>query len=427
MKIFKKVAIVVLIVLLAISIKAVCNASTVTVTTETLKIRKGPSTDTVILGLLSIGNKVEYLAEEDGWYKIKSGDIIGYISKEFSKLEGETTPNTNTEANNTQTNMTQDEPTTNKPEESTKPEENTNKENLLGEKKLKSDSKVYILPLINSDVLAELKKGEEITVVSIVNNWAYVQTEKIDAWVMKKNIESESTGTTTPPTDTKPDNTTDTKIEETTYETSKTMYVNEPSIYVRSGAGTENKVVDSLTLNMGVTVIGESADWYKVKLADKTGYVAKRLLSTQKQEATSRGTEVERTEPVVTQTSKGQEVVEYAKQYLGKKYVYGGSGPNTFDCSGYTMYVYKKFGINLTHSATAQSKVGTYVAKEDLQPGDLVFFTDYETGYGIGHCGIYVGEGNFIHASSGTGYCVKISTLLSGSYDKRYETARRVL
>lgn len=87
----------------------------------------------------------------------------------------------------------------------------------------------------------------------------------------------------------------------------------------------------------------------------------------------------------------------------------------------------KKFGVNLTHSATAQSKNGTYVAKENLQPGDLVFFKDYETMAGIGHCGIYIGEGNFIHASSGTGNCVKISTLLSGSYLQRYETARRLI
>lgn len=90
------------------------------------------------------------------------------------------------------------------------------------------------------------------------------------------------------------------------------------------------------------------------------------------------------------------------------------------------MYVYKHFGVSLSHSATAQSKKGTYVAKENLQPGDLVFFTDYETNVGIGHCGIYIGNGNFIHASSGTGYCVKISDLTSGSYKKRYETARRI-
>ena len=91
------------------------------------------------------------------------------------------------------------------------------------------------------------------------------------------------------------------------------------------------------------------------------------------------------------------------------------------------MYVYKHFGYSLSHSATAQSRVGTAVSKENLQPGDLVFFLDYETMDGIGHCGIYIGDGNFIHASSGSGYCVKISTLTSGSYLRRYASARRLI
>ena len=220
------------------------------------------------------------------------------------------------------------------------------------------------------------------------------------------------------------------------------MYVNYSSIYVRKGPGTENEVVETLILNSQVTVIGESGDWYKVKVAGVEGYIAKRLLSNSETEVTSRSAEerkdieedettetrAEEVEQTTTQVSSiGQQIVDYAKKYLGCKYVYGGSGPSTFDCSGFTMYVYKNFGVSLSHSARAQSKNGSYVAKSDLQPGDLVFFKDYETMDGIGHCGIYIGEGNFIHASSGTGYCVKISTLLSGSYNTRYETARRLL
>ena len=211
------------------------------------------------------------------------------------------------------------------------------------------------------------------------------------------------------------------------------MYVNTASIYMRKGAGTNYEVVDSLILNSSVIVTGEINDWYQVKVSGKTGYIAKRLLSSKKtEESTTRSSE-ERTnnqEQTTTNnvvTSKGEEVVNYAKQYLKCKYVYGASGPSTFDCSGFTMYVFKHFGISLSHSATAQSKKGTYVAKENLQPGDLVFFKDYQTMDGIGHCGIYVGDGNFIHASSGTGYCVKLSTLLTGSYNTRYSTARRII
>ena len=127
------------------------------------------------------------------------------------------------------------------------------------------------------------------------------------------------------------------------------------------------------------------------------------------------------------ETNKGEQIVAYAKQYLGCPYVYGASGSSSFDCSGFTMYVYKHFGYSLSHSATAQSKKGVAVEKENLQLGDLVFFLDYETMDGIGHCGIYIGDGNFIHASSGSGYCVKISSLTSGSYLKRYAEARRLI
>ena len=91
------------------------------------------------------------------------------------------------------------------------------------------------------------------------------------------------------------------------------------------------------------------------------------------------------------------------------------------------MYVYKHFGYSLSHSATAHSYEGTAISKENLQVGDLVFFSDYQTLEGIGHCGIYIGNGEFIHASSGSGYCVKISNLLSGSYNTRYVTARRLI
>ena len=276
-----------------------------------------------------------------------------------------------------------------------------------------------------------------------VNGWLYVQTEEVNGWIRSNVINSETipTNNTNVIENNNDDNQNEDKEEPTEEQGTivieeKIMYVNYSSIYVRKGPGTENEVVETLILNSQVTVIGESGDWYKVKVAGVEGYIAKRLLSNSKTETTSgsadereevKQEENKEQEVTTVATSKGQEIANYAKQYLGCKYVYGGSGPSTFDCSGFTMYVYRNFGISLSHSARAQSKNGTYVAKEDLQPGDLVFFKDYETMDGIGHCGIYIGNGDFIHASSGTGYCVKISTLLSGSYLTRYETARRLI
>lgn len=94
----------------------------------------------------------------------------------------------------------------------------------------------------------------------------------------------------------------------------------------------------------------------------------KRLVSEQKKETTSRSAEVRTTTNIpetandnteTTSSTKGEDVVAYAKQYLNCPYVYGAAGPNSFDCSGFTMYVYKHFGISLPHGATSQSRYGT--------------------------------------------------------------------
>lgn len=99
------------------------------------------------------------------------------------------------------------------------------------------------------------------------------------------------------------------------------------------------------------------------------------------------------------------EVVNIAKRYLGTPYRWGASGPDAFDCSGFTSFVYRQVGVSLPHSSRAQIGVGERVSRADLQPGDLVFF-----GSPIRHVGIYVGGGQYIHAPR-TGDVVKISSL----------------
>jgi peptidoglycan DL-endopeptidase CwlO len=110
-------------------------------------------------------------------------------------------------------------------------------------------------------------------------------------------------------------------------------------------------------------------------------------------------------------------VVGIAMRYLGTPYVWGGASPGGFDCSGFVMYVFSQVGVSLPHNAAAQYGVGTPVSQDQLQPGDVVFFD------GLGHDGIYVGGGSFIH-SPHTGDVVKISSL-SGWYASTYVGARR--
>ncbi|WP_430748814.1 C40 family peptidase [Clostridium intestinale] len=112
-------------------------------------------------------------------------------------------------------------------------------------------------------------------------------------------------------------------------------------------------------------------------------------------------------------TISGQDIVNEAKKHLGKPYVYGATGPSSFDCSGFTKYVYGQLGINLSRTTYTQIKEGTSVARADLQAGDLVFTNS-------GHVGIYVSDGQIIHAPR-TGSVVKISPIWT------FIGARRIL
>lgn len=118
----------------------------------------------------------------------------------------------------------------------------------------------------------------------------------------------------------------------------------------------------------------------------------------------------------------GTSIVTYAKKFLGAPYRWGASNGKSFDCSGYSMYVYNHFGIKLGHGADDQFAAGTKVAKEDLQVGDAVFFTTYKKG--ASHVGIYIGDNKFIHASS-SGGSVIITDLDTQYYKTRYLGARR--
>jgi peptidoglycan DL-endopeptidase CwlO len=113
-------------------------------------------------------------------------------------------------------------------------------------------------------------------------------------------------------------------------------------------------------------------------------------------------------------------VVRFARRFLGVRYVYGGASPSTgFDCSGFTRFVYSHFGIVLPHYSGGQFSMGRRVSRSGLRPGDLVFFD------GVGHVGMYIGGGRFIHAPH-SGTRVSVASL-NGWYDARYDGARRFL
>ena len=185
-----------------------------------------------------------------------------------------------------------------------------------------------------------------------------------------------------------------------------------------------------------LTVTGIEGSWFAVSYNGVSGYVASQyVLICSPSTADTSAQETPEETPAETPdetpadnpaaTVSGSEIVSLAQQYLGVPYVYGGSSPSGFDCSGFTMYIFAQVGVKLPHGATSQLSYGASVSRSELQPGDLVFFQDY--GAVASHVGIYIGGDQFIHASSSSGNsrCVTVSSLAESYYANHYYTARR--
>lgn len=193
------------------------------------------------------------------------------------------------------------------------------------------------------------------------------------------------------------------------------------TLNVRTGPGTDYTHI--FTLNDGdvVNIIGIDSGWFKITYNGMNGYVSSDYMVTCKDSAGSRG------DGTVTTVSSGlgQQVVDYAAQFLGTPYVWGGNGPSSFDCSGFTKYVYSHFGYTLNRTASSQLNNGEAVARGEWQPGDLVFFYNGRVSTPVSHVGIYVGNGQFIHASTNS-YAVQYDSLYSNYYSSAYVYARRI-
>lgn len=189
-------------------------------------------------------------------------------------------------------------------------------------------------------------------------------------------------------------------------------------VNIRDGNSLSSKVITQLNWNDAVTVLGQENGWYQIKLTNGTvGWIYGQYLSLRTSGGiTSRG-DIDRS--IVSR------LIDFGKKLLGTKYVYGGESPSGFDCSGFTQYVLKSVGIDIPRTASSQATVGTYVDRGNLKPGDLVFFKTLGSSI-INHAGIYIGNGEFMHASSGAGKVI-ISSLNEEYYSMHYATARRVI
>ena len=188
-------------------------------------------------------------------------------------------------------------------------------------------------------------------------------------------------------------------------------------VNVRSAPNTSSKTVHQVKRNDTVEIFGFNCGWFKVHSKNEIGYIRSDLVELLDKPAENFGVNREsnsgsnkNNSSSSTTLTKGEKLVAYAKTFVGYPYVYGGSSPSGFDCSGFMQYVCRQMGYTIKRTATAQLSNGRKVSRDELKPGDLVFF-----GYGstATHVGMYIGNGKFVHAeNSRTG--VVISELFTG-------------
>lgn len=193
-------------------------------------------------------------------------------------------------------------------------------------------------------------------------------------------------------------------------------YINTSVVNLRQGPGTDTAVLNTLSEGSSAEIVGFDSGWFKVSCRGDTGYILSDyidLMSNNSADSISGN---------AVSYSEADALLAYAKEFIGTPYVYGGSSPSGFDCSGFTSFVFKDYGYNLKRTAADQLENGYEVSRDELLPGDLVFFK--ATSEAASHVGIYMGDNQFIHAAS-TG--IRISSMNSDWYATTYVGARRIL
>ena len=283
----KKILNILTLILIAILImSSITLANTGTVTdSDFLNVRESPSTSSNIVTVLPENASFDILEDQGDWYKIKYQDYTGYVSKQYVSVS-ENTINSSLPAK-------------------------ANAEGIVNK-----NSKIYVLPLLNSTVMGTVNSSTKVLVVSIAGKWAYIQTDTISGWVFTDNINGTDETNTADTNnsdnnennsgvnnnevdnnnvdDQNVDSNNDNDNKDNTANTNnnsnennssypKTMYVNVDAVYIRAKTSTESDIVASVGLNTPVTVNGEEGDWYKVNVTDGSGYMMKKYLSETKQ------------------------------------------------------------------------------------------------------------------------------------------------
>lgn len=358
-----------------------------TVSASSLNVRSTPSTSGSKVTTLSSGAQVTLLESLDGWYRVEANGKTGYVSGQYISLA---------------------EPKAPAPSAPPVAEQAGTTGTVSA-----SSLNVRSGPGSSYGKLGTLSSGKQVTILETQNGWhrinfngktGYVSTQYV---TLAKAQQPAAAPQPAPQPEAAPAPQPEAKPEQSEPSTKTYGIVSTSSLNVRSGPGTSHGKVKTLSGGAQVEILEKLDGWYRID----SGYVSASYILLLDG----------------SMTELQSQIVAYAHTFLGLPYVYGGNGPNSFDCSGLTRYVYKHFGYNLNRGATSQLQNGITVSKENLQPGDLVFFNSEGSNVNRAtHVGIYIGNGEFLHASNKR-LGVTITSLSDPYRLRTYTTARRII
>lgn len=347
-----------------------------TVNVSSLRVRTGPSTSHTVLGSLHKGQVVQVVGEVQDWFKINYAGQTAYISKDYVTKGGS---NSNVGQDNQQG-------------------QNNNNNDLT----IQSDG-TYVVnatslrvrtgPASYHSVIGGVLNGTTLNVIGVENGWYKINHNGQTGYVSSEYVKFVKGGTPNPPAPEKPSAVTG------------EYYVTVPALNVRSGEGTNYKVMGALSKGQKVQVLSDNHGWSKINYNGQTGYVGSSYLSKTPVNGgqgnasdNNQNNNNNNNNNNNTGSNNGDvsALLAYAKSMEGVPYVWGGTSANGVDCSGYIYHVYNKFGHNISRQSVA-GYWSSLTKTSNPQPGDLIYFQDtYKPG--PSHMGIYLGGGSFIHA-----------------------------
>lgn len=324
------------------------STTSYTVTVSSLRVRIGPSNSHTVIGHVQKGQEVTVVSELEHWYKINYNGQTAYVSKDYISAGSEG--------------------------QAAQPSAPATVEQDGTYVVTATSLRVRVGAGVYHPIIGGVVEGQALQVNGIENGWYRITYKGSTGYVSSEYVRFVKDGTNVAPV-----------------APTQTRYVNVSSLYVRSGAGTQYKTLGSVKLGQKLEVSNEQNGFFQISYNGQTGYVSKAYLSETPVASTTPAPSAP-SAPGANTTS----LLSYAKSLVGIPYVWGGTTPAGFDCSGFVYHVYNKFNSSFGRTNTA-GYWNSLTKTTDPQPGDLIFFQNTYTA-GPSHMGIYLGGGSFIQA-----------------------------